>query len=313
MDWTAGMQRALDYIEAHLTEDLDYETIAAQSYCSSYHFQRVFSILCGFTLGEYIRSRRLSLAGAELAAGRSKVIDAALQYGYESPDSFSRAFQKFHGVTPSQARSGGVSLRSFPRLHMNHLLEGGKSMEYRMEKKPGMVLTGFKRHFSGSPAEREDQECEFYLGTRTNQYLLKGLARDCDTIYNVMTDFDDEGYDFYIAARLNREKTENLAGTIGEDAARFETIPIPEQLYLICETERCEYPTMVFEELRSRMVSEWLPSSDYELTRAPEICIYHWFYDEEDPAVKNTRYAELWLPIVKKNASRQKGAYENRP
>lgn len=303
MDWIAGMQRALDYIEGHLTEELDYETIAGQSFSSGYHFQRVFSILCGYTLGEYIRSRRLSLAGAELAAGKLKVIDAALKYGYESPDSFARAFQKFHGFSPSQARSGGGKLRSFSRLNVKLTLEGGTTMEYRIEQKQALVLTGFKRHFSGTPAERGDQECDFYMSTRTNQYLLKGLARDSDTIYNVMTNFGDEGYDFYIAARLNREKTGNLAGSIGEDAARFETIPIPEQLYLICETERCEYPTMVFEELRRRMVSEWLPSSDYELTRAPEICIYHWFYDEDDPAVKETRYAELWLPIGKKSGT----------
>ena len=135
-------------------------------------------------------------------------------------------------------------------------------MEYKVEKKPAMTLTGFKRRFSGSPAERADQECDFYLSTRTNQYLLKGLARDCETFYNVMTNFDDEGYDFYIAARLNKAKTEKLADYIGEDAGRYEAIPIPEQLYLICETERCEYPTMVFEELRRRMVSELLPSMD---------------------------------------------------
>ena len=81
-------------------------------------------------------------------------------------------------------------------------------MEYKVEQKPAMTLTGFKRRFSGSPAERADQECDFYLSTRTNQYLLKGLARDCETFYNVMTNFDDEGYDFYIAARLNKAKTE---------------------------------------------------------------------------------------------------------
>ena len=91
MDWIYGIQNALDYVEEHLTEEIDYEKVAAQSFSSSYHFQRIFSILCGFTLGEYIRNRRLSLAGAELAAGDVKVIDIALKYGYESPDSFSPA------------------------------------------------------------------------------------------------------------------------------------------------------------------------------------------------------------------------------
>ena len=86
MDWIFGIQRAIDYIEAHLTEDIDYEKVASMSFSSGYHFQRVFSILCGYTLGEYIRLRRLSLAGVELASGKERVIDVALKYGYESPD-----------------------------------------------------------------------------------------------------------------------------------------------------------------------------------------------------------------------------------
>ena len=75
MDWITGMKKAIDYIEANLTEEIDYEKVAAESFSSSYHFQRVFSILCGYTLGEYIRLRRLSLAGVELANGKNKVID----------------------------------------------------------------------------------------------------------------------------------------------------------------------------------------------------------------------------------------------
>ena len=78
MDWITGMQKAIDYIEANLTEEIDYEKVAAECFSSSYHFQRVFSIICGYTLGEYIRLRRLSLAGVELANSKAKVIDIAL-------------------------------------------------------------------------------------------------------------------------------------------------------------------------------------------------------------------------------------------
>ena len=98
MEWISGLQKAIDYIEEHLTEDLDFAEIAAQAYSSNFHFQRVFSILCGFTLGEYIRCRRLTQAGSELASTDSRVIDTALKYGYDSPESFSRAFVKFHGI-----------------------------------------------------------------------------------------------------------------------------------------------------------------------------------------------------------------------
>ena len=114
MDWITGIQRALDYIEAHIEDDLDYDRIARESLSSPFHFQRIFSILCGYTLGEYIRNRRLSIAGAKLAAGKEKVIDIALRYGYDSPDSFAKAFQKFHGITPSEARKSGAKLSPSP-------------------------------------------------------------------------------------------------------------------------------------------------------------------------------------------------------
>ena len=298
MDWITGMQRAIDYVEAHITEDVDYSAAARESFSSPYHFQRVFSILCGYTLGEYIRFRRLALAGAELAEGRIGVIDAAVKYGYESPDSFARAFRRFHGVNPSQAR--GATLKSFSRLSLKISLEGGNMMDYRIENKPELVLTGFKRRFTGTPAEREDQECDFYLSTRGNQYMLKGMARDLETFYNVMTNFGDDGYDFYIASQLNEEKTWHLDEVLGaEDAKRFEHVTIPARQYLICETERAEYPTELFEDLRRRVVSEWLPSSGYELVDAPEVSVYHWYFKEGDDAVNHSRFVELWLPVEK--------------
>lgn len=83
MDWVIGIQNAINYIEEHLTEEIDYEEVAAQSFSSSFHFQRVFSILCGFTLGEYIRNCRLSQAGADLTGQDVKVIDVALKYGFQ--------------------------------------------------------------------------------------------------------------------------------------------------------------------------------------------------------------------------------------
>lgn len=300
MDWIVGLQKAIDYIEDNLTETIDYEMVAAQSFSSSYHFQRVFSILCGFTVGEYIRNRRLSLAGTELATSDVKVIDVALKYGYESPDSFAKAFQKFHGILPSQARNSGSKLKSFSRLVLKFSLEGGSVMDYRVEKKPEMILTGYKRRFSGTPAERMNQECDFYVSTRANQYILKGLSHDCDTGYNIMCGYDDEGYDFYIASMLDEWSTNNLDKELGcEEAKRFEKIVVPEGMYLICETERTQYPTMLFEELRRRAVSEWLPSSDYELADAPEISVYHWFHKHGDAQINNSRYIELWIPITK--------------
>lgn len=301
MNWINGLQKALDYIEDNITEELDYEEIARISYSSSYHFQRVFNILCDCTLGEYIRNRRLTLAGTELAADKIKVIDAAVKYGYSSPDSFTKAFTKFHGITPSAAREPNASLRSFARLSIRLSLEGGNTMNYRIEEKKAMTLTGYKRHFTGTPAKREEQEADFYVTTRVNQYILKGLSHDCDTGYNVMMNFGDDGYDFYIASLLDEWSTNHLDLELGaEDAKRFEKIYVPKCLYLICETERTRYPVTLYEDLRRRAVSEWLPSSGYQLADAPELSIFHWFHEHGNDAVNNSRYIELWLPIEKK-------------
>ncbi len=302
MNWISGMQSAIDYMEEHLTEEIDYVEVAKQAYSSTYHFQRVFSSLCGYTLGEYIRNRRLTLAGIELSQEKSKVIDIAIKYGYESPDSFAKAFHKFHGITPSQARNEGIMLKSFSRLTLKFILEGGSVMNYRIEEKPAMILTGYKCRFSGNPAEREEQEAEFFASTRANQYMLKGISGDCNTLYAAISGFADDGYDFYIASKLDEFSTNHLDMILGEeDAKRFERIDVEGRLYLVCETERMQYPTMQIEDVRRKAVSEWIASSEYELAEAPEIAVYHWFYKYGDDEVNNSRYIELWLPITKKS------------
>ena len=301
MEWITGIQRAIDYIEAHLTEELHYERIAKESFSSSFHFQRVFSILCGYTLGEYIRSRRMTLAGIELATGSQKVIDVALRYGYDSPDSFSKAFQKFHGIAPSQARSKGAKLKSFSRLSFKIMLEGGTTMNYRIEKKPAITLTGFGTHFEGTPLDRKQQDHHFWMSTRLNQYILQGMARDCTTAYEVITNIGDAGYDFYIASKLSAYAMEHFEEELGDEiASRFEHLTLQEATYLVCETEKCDYPTEKIGDLYRKAVTEWLPSAGYELAELPELDIIHWYYSETEPKVSQLRYVELWLPITEK-------------
>ena len=298
MDWITGIQNAINYIEDHLTEELDYEQIAKESFSSS--FQRVFSILCGYTLGEYIRNRRLTLAGTELANTREKVIDVAYKYGYDNPESFAKAFQKFHGITPSQARGSGVVLKSFSRLSIKVSLEGGSIMNYRIEEKPAMLLTGYKRRFTGSPNDKQDQDHNFACETRLEQYILEGMCREHETTYQILTNFDTEGYDFYFAYQFPKWALEDMQEIPVDIAARFENVPIPAGAYIVFETEQCEFPTAKMDELRMKAISEWLPASGYELRDAPEIGVIHWFWEEGNDKVNHSRYCELWLPITKK-------------
>jgi len=139
MDWITGIQSAINYIEDNLTGKIDFEKAAKKACSSPFHFQRVFSIVCSYTLGDYIRMRRLSLAADELRRTDEKVIDVALKYGYETPESFSRAFTRFHGVSPSEAKRG-AGTKNFSRLFVKVIFDGGNLMDYRIEKRDAFKI-----------------------------------------------------------------------------------------------------------------------------------------------------------------------------
>ena len=300
MDWISGIQNAIDYIEEHLTEEMDYDIVAKQSFSSTYHFQRLFSILCGFTVGEYIRNRRLTLAGSELATTNVKVIDVAMKYGYESPDSFAKAFQKFHGVTPSAARMNGSKLKSFSRLVLKISLEGGKLMNYRIEEKPEMILTGYKKHFAGVPygKEREQQEEQLFMTTRGKQWFLRGASRNIDA-HCVITNITDEGYDYYYCHLLDGWERENLynKSVTGVDFVEdlgLENIVIPRSTYVIFETKDVKSPICDYFDLlnlRIHILTEW-PDMGFQLKNAPELAVNHW-------QPKSERNVQIWMPIEK--------------
>ncbi len=247
----------------------------------------------------------MSLAGSELAACNAKVIDVALKYGYESPDSFAKAFQKFHGILPSAAHTNGSCLNSFSRLVLKISLEGGTIMNYKIEEKPEMILTGYKKRFTGVPygPDREEQEGQLFITTRAKQWMLRGAnIRNSNMVTDicVITNVDDDGYDFYYAAKLGEYERENINNSeiTGIDCMEqfgFENIVIPKQTYAIFTTEKQQYPVAEYMDIRQRIVSQWLPSTDWVLAEAPELSMYCWWSGEK----KLERYIEIWLPVEK--------------
>lgn len=303
MDWIQGIQKAIDYIEQHITEEIDYEEVGKRAYSSSFHFQRIFGIMCGFTLGEYIRRRRLTLAGNDLLGKKMKVIDVAFKYGYETPESFSRAFQKFHGILPSQVQNGS-SLKSFSRLSVRLDLIGGTEMNYKIQEKPEMILVGYKKRFAGVPygEERAKQEEEFLTSTRAKQWLLIGASCDYSTDYMVITNIDDDGYDFYVAYELDEWTRKelfnpNVTGVDFMDKMGFETLVIPKQTYAVFETEKKKRPLSDYTDIRKKIVTEWLPTTGFTFANAPEIVVMHWRPNGE---WAKERYIEICLPIENK-------------
>lgn len=167
-------------------------------------------------------------------------------------------------------------------------------MNYRIEEKEAMILTGFKRRFVGVPNERGEQEKAMYLETRPMQALLRECSEDSVKDLNIIRNVGDDGYDFYIARELP-EVVRNDFGKKTALGAEFENVTIPKCTYAVFQTEKCTHPTEVFLDLRRKIASEWLPHSGYQLSDAPELVVTYWCMDDK----RAERYRELWIPVVK--------------
>lgn len=287
MDWITGIQKAIDYVEEHITEQIDYEKVANEAYSSSFHFQRVFSTICGFTLGDYIRLRRLSLAGRELAERNSKVIDVALKYGYDTPESFSRAFTRFHGISPTEAKKGGI-IKSFRRLSVKITLDGGTTMDYRIEKKDAFQVVMRKVTYPKNFELTSHEIPEFWgrcHAEGTTQRLIKGIPEG--DVFGLMglSLYDREASEFVYGIGVSAGGAE-----IKDDTVCIETIPAHTFVVFKCLGKMPE----AFQELYKYVCTEFFPASDYQPCGV-EIEAY----PSDD--VQNPDYTcELWIAVEKK-------------
>ena len=266
-----GLQSAIDFIEAHILEAFDIRQIAAQAHLSPFYFQRIFGALCGITVGEYVRMRRLTLAAQELANPESRVLDVALKYGYDSPDSFARAFRRFHGVLPSEARAGGVGLRSYLPLHIKLTLEGGYTMDYRIEEKAPFTVVGLGRRFN---TETSYQEIPKFW----EEWLAEGDTRPIMGTYGVCIDMDGKGFDYYIA----------------DDYKPWQPVPEGCTTRVIPGGAWAVFPTTLktLQDTNTRIWSEWLPGSrEYDLDGSYNIEFY----------TSDLDHVEIWIPVVRKD------------
>lgn len=181
MDWITSIREAIKYIEDNITSDLTINDIASKVYLSPFYFQKGFAMLCGFTVSEYIRKRRLSLAGSELLNTNFKIIDIALKYGYDTPDSFTKAFKRFHGCTPSDVRSNGATLKAYAPLNLIFSLKGGDIMDYKIVKKEAFTVMGYAKIFNYDEAYQSVPE--FWM-----EHLNSKKAQDICGIYGINYD-----------------------------------------------------------------------------------------------------------------------------
>ncbi|MBH0175521.1 AraC family transcriptional regulator [Fictibacillus sp. 23RED33] len=289
MDSLKSMNDALEYIEEHLQDEVDFREAARRAYCSEYHFKRMFSFLAGIPLSEYVRRRRLTLAAFELQHSDIKVIDVAVKYGYSSPDSFTKAFQQMHGITPSEARKNGQSLKAFPRMSFQLSVKGGSEMNYRIVEKEAFSIVGLKKRVP-LVFEGVNPEIAAMWQSLTPELIsvLKKLSNiEPSGLISASTNFserttENSELDHYIGAATTNECPESMSQLKVEAStwAVFEAVgPFPETL----------------QNVWGRIYSEWFPSSSYEQTEVPEIL---WNADKDTSSP--TFRSEIWVPVKKK-------------
>ena len=275
-DLREDIQNALTYIEKNLTEALEVKDIAKQAFLSVFYFQRIFGVMCGIGVGEYIRRRRLTLAGEELAGSDFKVIDIAAKYGYNSPDSFNRAFHRFHGISPSSARKPGAKLVRFAPITIKPVLECGTMMEYRIVEKPQFTVMGVSRKFH---PETSYQQIPEYWTEMFGQpdFSLMGVYGIC---------IDDNGtdgeFEYWIADNYIPWK---------EIPAGCKAKIIPSGTWAVFP---CKLKTL--QDTNTRMWQEWLPNCrEYKLSGSYNLEVYGPSCEED----QGETYVELWLPVEK--------------
>jgi len=277
------MNAALDYIEAHLTEDLSYVEAARAACCPVQHFQRMFAFVTDVPLSEYIRRRRLTLAAFELQGSSVKVVDVALKYGYESPEAFARAFQQLHGMTPTSARGIGAALKAYPRLTFQFALKGAAEMNYRMEQKENFRIVG---NVLTVHTEHAFEEVPAGWGRAAEQGLfgkLWEIRREDAPLPGILGVLS--------GGEWGRGDTFEYCFGIASDAPVPEGLSellIPPALWAVFDVPgRPE----AFQETWKRMYAEWLPSAPYELANVPAVECYL-------PPEENRN--ELWIPVERK-------------
>lgn len=273
--WNEGITHAIAYIEDNLTNDIDINEIANKAYVSSFYFQKIFNVLCGFTVGEYIRNRRLSLAAQELCSTDIKVIDVALKYGYDSPDSFARAFTKFHGIRPSLAKGQGSNLNSFAPLKIKLTLEGGTMLEYKIVEKDQFTVMGKSRKFNTEISY--DEIPKFW-----KEHMEREDAKIVCGMYGICMDSDGKNFDYFIA--------DNYIPW-NEIPEGYETKVIPASTWAIFPC-RGALPKSL-QDVNTKIWSEWVPSckaykvaGNYNIEMYTPLC--------ENP---EENYCEIWIPV----------------
>ncbi|SDY26458.1 AraC family transcriptional regulator [Evansella caseinilytica] len=284
MSLIESLQKAIDYIENHLLDNVTIEEIARRANISPFHFQRTFMILTDVSVGEYMRRRRLTLAAQELSSTDRKIIDIAYKYGYETPEAFSKAFRKQHGISPSEARKGIGKLQSYNRLTIQVKLKGAEPMNYRIVERDAFQVVGIKRE---CPCGEEAEDAgipEFWGEVNANgivDRLVQLMNSEMKGVLGITDNYDEENnsIEYWIAVEHS-----------GEGPGDLTSLEFPKSKWVVFEVHGSA-PTAMPEAWK-QIYTEWIPSNGYEVAEIPAIEAY----TDPDP-YRTDASNQIWLAV----------------
>ncbi|MCK9169470.1 MAG: AraC family transcriptional regulator [Treponema sp.] len=291
MEWTESLKRAISYMETHLFNDIDGYDVAEAVHISPFYFQKGFKLMTGWSIAEYIRYRRLYLAALDVIAADDRVIDIAYKYGYETPESFTKAFTRFHGVSPMQMKGDAHKIKLFLPLTISIVIQGGSEMDYKIEKMDAFKVIGYERDFSFEDAYRDIPEfwTEFMTNClqHKNQEQIQSVIEKCMIgEFGVCIDDKPETkkFTYMIAGRYD-------GGTI---PAGMRVLEIPAAQWA---KFRCVGPLPgALQAVNTEIFKNWLPGNpDYEMSTPLNI---EWY--SKDDGSKPDYESEIWLPVKQK-------------
>ncbi|MEX1377974.1 MAG: AraC family transcriptional regulator [Eubacteriales bacterium] len=283
MKWIKRLTKCADYIEENLKDEIKVEELAKISCLSTLYFPRLFEAITDISLSEYIRRRRMTLAAKDIIDGNSKIIDIALDYGYSSPESFSRAFKSVHGISPSNLKRETPTIKSYPKLAFSISIKGDVEMNYKIIEKDAFQVLG-RSIITDDIDQKNLTEIPLFWqkinADGTSEKIMEHSAADTCAMFGICFDAKEDR-SFKYAAAVPYD---------GGETGGFEVMDIPSAKWAVFE---CIGPMPnSIQIVWKRIFSEWLPATEYELVNQPQIEYYY----PGDPSGENYR-SEVWIPI----------------
>ena len=298
MEWIEALQVAIDFMEEHLLEQIEVEDVANAVYLSPFYFQKGFKLITSYTIGEYIRNRRLYLAALEVVKGKERVIDLAYKYGYDTPESFTKAFTRFHGQSPVKIKKEPYKMNVFLPLQISLSIKGGEKLEYRIEEMEAFEIIGLERTFEYEKAFDEIpifwRECKQGYGNWCDQRIDEAQ----EEIYGISVDENMEGK-YFVYSIAKRLKEENLK----LENRKLPNLKIKQIPALTWAKFSCTGPMPeALQTLNTKIFKEWLPTNlTYEIAAGYNVELY------TKGDIRSREYhSEIWVPVKKKLPNRSR-------